>query len=96
MGYANGRLSKAVCDRCHFKVLYQELRADGNAPALRVCRKCYDTIDPYRLPARQPDTFTLRMPRPDTSVALSLEPALITEDGVYSIADEQGSILEYT
>ena len=54
-----------VCDRCKLKVPYTELRADGNSPGLRVCSKCCDVKDPYRLPARSTENITLRYPRPD-------------------------------
>jgi hypothetical protein len=37
---------------------------DGNAPGLRVCKRCCDVFDPYRLPARQPDDVTLPFYRP--------------------------------
>lgn len=55
----------AVCDRCKMKVPYDELRADGNSPGLRVCTGCRDTKDPWRLPARKTENITLRQPRPD-------------------------------
>lgn len=57
----------AICDRCHRKVPYDELRPDGNSPGLRVCGKpgCYDVKDPYRLPARKTENISLRYPRPD-------------------------------
>ena len=55
----------AICDRCHFKVQYDELSPDPNAPGLRVCAKCKDDKDPYRKPARKPENITLRFPRPD-------------------------------
>ena len=55
----------AVCDRCHFKVAYDELQPDPNAQGLRVCSKCRDGKDPYRKPPRQPENISLRFPRPD-------------------------------
>jgi hypothetical protein len=60
-------LAIAVCDRCKMKVPYTELRSDGNSPGLRVCSDpgCWDTKDPYRLPARKPEVISLRYPRPD-------------------------------
>lgn len=92
--YASGALSIAVCDRCGFKVPYQDLRADGNSPGLRVCQRegCWDNFDPWRLPAIQPDAISLQNPRPDVSLVtstpgLSLEPPgtdiwITTEDGL--------------
>lgn len=60
----------AVCDRCKMKVPFVTLVADGNSPGLRVCaeRGCRDTLDPYRLPARQTERINLRFPRPDVSL----------------------------
>ena len=66
-------LAIAICDRCKFKFRYDDLRADGNSPGLRVCQKCYDVKDPWRLPARQTETVNLRQPRPDESVAIPEE-----------------------
>jgi hypothetical protein len=60
-------LAIAICGRCSRKVPYDELREDGNIRGLRVCGDgCSDDYDPYRLPARQPKTISLRFPRPDT------------------------------
>lgn len=65
-GFSSGRIAIAICDRCSFQYPYQELRPDGNSPGLRVCKPCRDVLDPYRLPPRQPDTYILQYPRPDT------------------------------
>lgn len=62
-------LSIAVCDRCHLKVAYDDLRPDGNSPGLQVCAPCWDPIDPWRLPPRQTEDITLPKPRPDESVS---------------------------
>lgn len=43
---------------------------DGNLPGLRVCRDDWDELDPYRLPARQPDNLVLPFVRPDVRIAL--------------------------
>lgn len=66
MALATGDLTLAICDRCHFQYKYLELMPDGNSPGLRVCQKCRDPIDPYRLPPRQPDPLNVQYPRPDT------------------------------
>ena len=71
MTYATGRIAIAVCDRCNTKVPYLWLRPDGDKPGLRVCKDCWDTKDPYRLPPRRPDAFILRYPRPDVSIAVA-------------------------
>ena len=63
-------LAIAVCDRCKMKKPYVNLRPDGNSPGLRVCGDgCWDTLDPYRLPARKTERINLRFARPDVSVA---------------------------
>ena len=58
-------LAVAICDRCRLKCRYTELSADGNSPGLRVCRKCHDPIDRWRLPPRQTETISLQHPRPE-------------------------------
>lgn len=73
-------LGVGLCDRCRRKMSTTELYSDPNSPGLRVCREDLDQLDPYRLPARQPETITLPFVRPDASVGTS--PAgLITENG---------------
>jgi hypothetical protein len=47
------------CDRCKFKFSLDDLHTDRNTPGLKVCDRCNDQLDPYRLPARQPDDITL-------------------------------------
>lgn len=89
-GVASGDLAIAVCDRCRFKVPYKELRPDGNSPKLRVCRDCWDSLDPYRLPVRKEEAIVMEFPRPDallnnTDVGIALqgenEIYVLTEDG---------------
>lgn len=63
-----------ICARCKLKRPYDALGDDLNYPGLRVCqdkgpRGCADEFDPYRLPQRQVEKFTLSEPRPDNSVA---------------------------
>lgn len=65
-GFSGGDLAIAVCDRCHFKVKYRELRPDGNSPGLRVCSKCWDDKDPWRLPRPPAEAISMKFPRPDT------------------------------
>ena len=75
MNFATGELAIAICDRCKTKRSYRDLIPDGDKPGLRVCDPdkfdggCWDVRDPYRLPPRQPEPFTLRHPRPDESIA---------------------------
>lgn len=84
----------AVCDRCHKKVPYSELRSDGNSPGLKVCndRGCFDIFDPWRLPARQPEKITLRNPRPDRRIGFSLV-FLVDEYGSNIIAENGDFII---
>jgi hypothetical protein len=72
-------LGIGVCDRCSRKMSLTQLMSDPNSPGLRVCKEDLDQLDPYRLPARQPDTITLPFVRPDTPIGT--DPAgLVTED----------------
>ena len=66
-------VAMAVCDRCHFKMKYDKLQADGNSPGLRVCQKCYDTKDPWRLAPRPTEDISLRHPRLDVTLDVPLE-----------------------
>lgn len=49
----------AFCDRCQFKFAASDLRADGDKAGLRVCRPCWDSIDPYRLPPRRMEDYAV-------------------------------------
>jgi hypothetical protein len=53
------RLAISFCDRCQRKFPIDDLQPDGDKPSLNVCDGCWDSIDPYRLPQRQPDDFSL-------------------------------------
>lgn len=92
----NSTLSVFICDHCHMKRPYSDMRPDGNIPALKVCSEsCSDEFDPYRLPARQPEKITIRFPRPDTDVAenhsnIILDPDMQNKDDV-GIATEQAN-----
>ena len=86
-GFAAGRIAIAICGRCSCKMPYLKLRADGNNPGLRVCGDCWDPLDPYRLPPRQPENITLQYPRPD--VALTVPPYLLDENGEPILVDFQ-------
>jgi len=59
-------VAKATCDRCKIRMDYDKLKADGNSPGLRVCDKCWDPIDPWRLGPRPTEDISLKHPRPDT------------------------------
>jgi hypothetical protein len=83
-----------ICDRCNFRFFLDELIPDGNLPGLRVCRECWDELDPYRLPARQPDNIILPFVRPDVPIALAVAAsesalfALTTEDDIPLITQD--------
>ena len=76
----NPTLGIAICSRCSRKFPLHELQSDPNYPGLRVCRADTDQFDPYRLPARQPETITLPFVRPDTGIPTNPNGA-ITQDG---------------
>lgn len=83
MTLASGELAIAICDRCKRKRPYTALRADGNAPGLRVCADddgCYDSFDPYRLPPKSPDPIAMRFARPDVPLRDD-RTFMITENG---------------
>lgn len=91
----NATLGIGICDRCRFKYPLDRLRADGNTPGLRVCDTgCWDSLDPYRLPPRQPDQITLRFPRPDAGVSLTLLDGLILQENYYAILTENLEALQ--
>lgn len=54
-----------LCGRCSVKMSIEELYPDPNSPGLMVCKNDLDELDPYRLPARQTETITLKFTRPD-------------------------------
>jgi hypothetical protein len=63
-------LAIGICDRCRMKRAFADLRPDQNSPGLMVCSSavpngCNDQLDPYRLPARQTETFSIIRARPD-------------------------------
>ena len=58
-------LGIGLCARCSRKFSLDDLMPDGNIPGLMVCSADRDDYDPYRLPARQTETVTLRFARPD-------------------------------
>lgn len=63
-------LGIGICDRCSRKMPLAELYEDPNAPGLRVCEADRDQLDPWRLPARQPEELTLPFYRPDTPIGV--------------------------
>ena len=79
----------AICSRCSRKMSLDDLYDDPNAPGLKVCLADRDHLDPWRLPARQPENIALRFSRPD--VPLVSDPfGLPTEDDDYFLITEDG------
>lgn len=58
-------LGVGICDRCKFKFPLVDLMPDTNIPGLRVCAKCTDQYDPYRLGQNLDDRISLQFVRPD-------------------------------
>lgn len=85
----NPTLGIGICGRCSRKFALHELQPDPNYPGLYVCRADRDDFDPYRLPARQPETITLPYVRPDTGVPTNPVGA-ISEDGNEFLITEDG------
>lgn len=82
-------LAIALCGRCSRKFSLDDLYSDPNSPGLMVCRDDLDQLDPYRLPARQPETIALRFARPDTPIGTNPN-GMPTEDDNYFLITENG------
>lgn len=66
-------LGIAICQRCQTKRRLADLREDGNIKNFMVCadkRGCWDTYDPFRLPAPPPDKMQLPFVRPDVELVV--------------------------
>ena len=61
-------LGIALCARCSRKFSLEDLYSDPNSPGLMVCIDDLDVLDPYRLPAREPDQINLDFVRPDLTL----------------------------
>ena len=68
----NPTLGVGVCDRCRKKFPIGELTPDRDSPGLMVCRKDNDEVDRYKLPARTPESVTLRKIRLDVDISDSV------------------------
>jgi len=64
--YARGTYSKAMCDRCGFKVPYLSLRPEWTG--FRVCGECWEPKHPQLEPRSAHDPQALKHPRPDRDV----------------------------
>lgn len=63
MGRSN--LAIGICQRCRFKYALDDLSPDRDNKGLLVCVDCNDIRDPYKLPARRADKFSIKRPSPD-------------------------------
>lgn len=73
-------LGIAICSRCQLKRRLAELVDDGNIKGFKVCRPeispgCWDTYDPFRLPAPPPDRLQLPFTRPDVPLTVPADVA---------------------
>ena len=66
-------LGIGICARCSRKMSLDDLRPDPNAPGLMVCDADRDLLDPYRLPAREPESISLPFVRPDVPLTVPEE-----------------------
>lgn len=62
----SGTVAVGICDRCSFKFSLNDLSSDVDYQGLRVCDKCSDLPDPYRLPMKATEDITVHSPRPET------------------------------
>lgn len=65
----NPTLGVGICDRCRKKFPIGELKPDRDNPGLLVCRADNDELDRYKLPARVPESISLRKIRLDVDIA---------------------------
>lgn len=87
-------LACGICARCSKKYPLDELRDDGNSPGLKVCGNgCWDPLDPYRLPARQPDRIVLPFCRPDVSIATDPFGAITQDENYFLLTESQDQYL---
>jgi hypothetical protein len=68
-----GSYAIAVCPRCKMKRYYGDLVEDPNTKQMLCKFGCVDIYDPYRLPPKAPDQFTLQYPRPDEPLVMPQE-----------------------
>jgi hypothetical protein len=90
----NANLAIGICSRCSRKFPIGDLMPDNNYPGLRVCKDDLDMLDPYRLPARQPDNILLPFLRPDTPLGTNPNGLVVENDDYFMIVEENQEYLE--
>lgn len=58
-----------------------------------MCREDWDELDPYRLPARQPDNLVLPFVRPDVDIAITSPGSVLSVATVF-ITTESSEVIE--
>ena len=89
----NTNLAIGICGRCSRKFPIGDLMPDNNYPGLRVCEEDRDQLDPYRLPARQPDNILLPFLRPDTPLFTNPNGLVTQNDDYFMISEETNDFL---
>ena len=64
-----GFIAIAACPRCKQKIYYGELETDPNTMQ-KLCPRCIDIYDPYRLSPRPTENIQLQFPRPDEELTV--------------------------
>jgi hypothetical protein len=77
----NATLGVGICDRCRRKFPIDQLKPDRDNKGLLVCDEDNDEIDRYKLPARKPESVTLRHIRQDVDLTNDYRDAIYVEDG---------------
>ena len=90
----NASIAIFICDRCKMKRAIIEAMPDPNFPGLKVCQQgCADQIDPYRLPARQPDNIGLPFSRPDTPIPTNPAGVITQNEDQFLITEDNDDFI---
>tara|TARA_R110000824_G_scaffold2970_14_gene13620 strand:- start:3467 stop:3856 length:390 start_codon:yes stop_codon:yes gene_type:complete len=74
--YATGAKSQAICERCGFRIPYQQLTTEWNG--LRVCPECWDPKHPQLTPRTVADAQAIYQPRPGTNSREDASPRILS------------------
>lgn len=94
MGYARGKYSKGLCDRCGWKYDYLDLKVEAGT-GIKVCDECNDgrwnRVDhpQNKPPTNLIDNIALKDPNPDRPIEEELAFWLYDQDGNL-VVDEDG------